>query len=252
MKFYLWSDVHLDFASLSLDLTTCDSDNTLIIAGDWGTAERNGIAEIRKLCKIFNNVVFVTGNHDYYGSTIEEVNSFWKGVDAETPNFHFLNNNVIEIDGTTILGATLWTDMNNYSPMEQLNAISSMSDFALIRGFSAGEWMQLHKESAEFLYETVGALGAEGKKPLIVTHHAPHELCVEEKFKGSHLNYLYHCTNMEPFFQQDVIKGWIHGHMHSQEDIMIRGIPVFRNARGYKGYENVAETWQPFRQFEVF
>jgi hypothetical protein len=47
------------------------------------------------------------------------------------------------------------------------------------------------------------------------------------------------------------IKTWVHGHMHDAVDYMIGETRILSNPRGYKGYEEQAETFDPSFSFEV-
>jgi hypothetical protein len=47
------------------------------------------------------------------------------------------------------------------------------------------------------------------------------------------------------------IKFWTHGHTHDQFDYMIGSTRVVCNPRGYKGYEESAEYFDPTFGFEI-
>jgi hypothetical protein len=47
------------------------------------------------------------------------------------------------------------------------------------------------------------------------------------------------------------IKTWVHGHMHDAVDYMIGTTRLLSNPRGYKGYEEQADVFDPGFYFEV-
>jgi hypothetical protein len=59
-------------------------------------------------------------------------------------------------------------------------------------------------------------------------------------------------SNLEDLiFDHPQIKVWCHGHMHDACDYMIGSTRVLTNPRGYKGYEQSAETFDPSFSFDV-
>lgn len=250
MKFYLWSDIHNDFGELNFNKEQYNPEYPLIIAGDWGTATEQNFDLLHELCSFFENVIFVPGNHDYYHGDIQTVHSDFEEFSLTHNNFHFLEQKYIELNGIRIIGACLWTDMEGGHPIKVYEAKNIMNDFHYINNFSTNHWLHQNEFSSYFIYDTLDKNG----KNLIITHHAPHELCIEDKFKNSPYNYLYansEKSGLYNLFDEECIIGWCHGHMHSQSVIDINGIPVFRNARGYHKYEETARIFEPWKIFEV-
>ena len=54
-------------------------------------------------------VLYVLGNHEFYGSSIDGAAAELKRLCAGT-HIHVLDNDEIVIDGVRFLGTTLWTD----------------------------------------------------------------------------------------------------------------------------------------------
>src|SRR5271166_4892973 len=99
MKIRVLSDLHLEFMTkleaeefvrhLPVD---CD---VLILAGDVSNAA--GIVDaLRMFADRFSHVVFVAGNHEFYGSSPAGVEAALKDV---PPNVHVLETGAVTIDG---------------------------------------------------------------------------------------------------------------------------------------------------------
>lgn len=91
------SDLHLEFTGMDCDLDTATeySRDILIVAGDLAEGT-NGFDWLRHQCS-FSDVVFVCGNHEYYGHDIDEVDAQFRQLDERNPNFHFLQMDTIEL-----------------------------------------------------------------------------------------------------------------------------------------------------------
>ena len=81
--------------------------DVIVFAGDVHTG-KNGI---KWILNTFPNrpVIYVLGNHEFYGQKIPKLISDIKEV-AQGTNIHVLENNSVEIGDVVFLGATLWTD----------------------------------------------------------------------------------------------------------------------------------------------
>jgi Icc-related predicted phosphoesterase len=67
---------------------------------------------------------------------------------------------------------------------------------------------------------------------IVVTHHLPHPLCVDPRFKTHPLNPAY-MTNLDMYIEEYDIDVWIHGHTHSNVDVEVHGTRILCNPRGY-------------------
>ena len=171
MRIRLYSDVHTEFHAdgggafiESMDPTDVD---ILVLAGDLSNAE--GIrATLEAFGKQFAGipVCYVTGNHEFYGGNRETT---WKEVRAaarQTPNLHWLNNEVFEFGGRRFLGTTLW-----FYKSAMNGPVHLMNDFVQIGDFS--EWVfEENRKAIQFLDKEV----REGD--IVITHYLPSEECV--------------------------------------------------------------------------
>ncbi|MDP6044649.1 MAG: metallophosphoesterase, partial [Phycisphaerae bacterium] len=104
MKIQLLSDLHVEFEDYDYPETDAD---VVVLAGDVHTRDRGlkwAIEHIRD-----KPVIYVLGNHEFYGRTYPKHIEAVKAL-AAGGNVHVLENDAVSIDQVNFLGCTLWTD----------------------------------------------------------------------------------------------------------------------------------------------
>lgn len=112
MRALVLSDLHLEFDRFDVvhnGRRVDDGADVVILAGDIASGI-NGIGWARTAFPD-KEIVYVSGNHEFYGGTYERLIEDLRG-EAEEKGVHFLERDRVEISGFTFLGATLWTDFN--------------------------------------------------------------------------------------------------------------------------------------------
>ena len=113
MRLQLLSDLHFEFHrdggcsfADSLDPTGID---VLVLAGDIAVAE-GLLPALALLCSRFrdSSVVYVHGNHEFYGSDHNFVVDITKRAQTENPNLAWLDSSGVQLHGFNFLGAPLW------------------------------------------------------------------------------------------------------------------------------------------------
>lgn len=240
MRIHVVSDIHLEFTGMHCDLDEYITNNRdlLIVAGDLGEGD-NGVEWLKNQTK-YSPVVFVAGNHEYYGHEIPDVDKVYRNLDKAVPDFHFLQMDVFEFEGIRIAGCTLWTDMNGVDGYHRRLTERSMADFSgavRLRGnrFTADMSTQINHVHRNWLLD-------QENLDIIVTHHAPSQQSITDYW-------LEHGQLLNPAFagnSDDIIKihrpkFWIHGHMHSflrywhDGQFGEGGTQIICNPRGYGG-----------------
>lgn len=220
------SDLHVEFhadrgRSLlgSLDPTGVD---VLVVAGDLGTLSTVGSA-LRALCARYPHVVFVLGNHEYYGSSPAEVHAALRSFSTLLPNLHWLHRGTAEIGGVVFAGAVLWFRDAPDNP----RYAHRLNDFSMISGFVPWVYEESRKDEV-FLKKA--ALQAD----VVVTHHLPAQGSVADGFRDSPLNRFFLC-DVEPVVSASGAVLWVHGHTHSPCDYVCGSTRVLCNPLGYPG-----------------
>lgn len=250
MKLHVLSDLHLEFAPFAPSPTDAD---VVILAGDIGTR----LSGIRMARETFDGrpVVYVAGNHEYYGAAIPALTTKLRR-EALGTNVHLLENDAVVIDGVRFLGCTLWTDFALFGADDRhaamLRAETGMNDFRKIRRsprfgrLRAVDTLAFHRRSTAWLE---AALAEPGPGPtVVVTHHAPHRRSVAAEYRGDPLAPAF-VSHLAPLFDGGRIDLWVHGHTHRQADYVERGVRVVSNQRGYP--DEPADRFDPGLVVEV-
>ena len=230
MKILPVSDLQFEFhrdggeslvASLTKDV------DVLVAAGDISVGE--GLpGAIRLLCRNFKHVVFLSGNHEHYGTTRERVRSLLERATLDHENFHLLTSDegadgTVWIDKQRFIGDTLWFPRHPTAPKHALN------DFRLIKNFES--WVYDENLQTKIFLDTFMR-----PSDIVVTHHLPSYQCVDKKYQGSSLNPFFVC-DMEQVIMKNKPKLWLFGHTHESVDVTIGDTRLVCNPFGYARHE---------------
>lgn len=239
MKIRVISDLHLEIARKKFKFIPCD---VIILAGDIVSGrKRNLLPWLIKSLRQDTNipVLYVMGNHEYYGGVIPFVVSQTKALLAQykIDNVHILDNNICEINGINFIGSTLWS---NFSMIERMNI--SLNNFC--------EWIEYEiNDFRTILYSPNVTLAAKDiinfnmkardfikdnthKTSVVITHFCPSEKSIHSKYANDPIN-PYYVNSCEDLMTSN-IPLWIHGHTHTSFDYQINSTRIICNPRGYK------------------
>lgn len=104
MRIRVLSDLHTEIAPLELPHVDAD---VVVLAGDIGVRTR-GLEWARRAFPS-TPVVYVAGNHEYYGAALPHLTDKLRKL-ADGTNVSFLEHDEAVIGGVRFLGTTLWTD----------------------------------------------------------------------------------------------------------------------------------------------
>ena len=98
MKIQYCSDLHIDYNGIKGKnlfrkfVSTRPQADILILAGDIAEAINEELYSsfINYCCKNFKHVILVSGNHEYYNSSILDVDKFLKSLELSFSNFSYL------------------------------------------------------------------------------------------------------------------------------------------------------------------
>jgi UDP-2,3-diacylglucosamine pyrophosphatase LpxH len=227
-----FSDVHLEFGDQALPKTNAD---IVVAAGDIGVLNQ-GIPWLKSIGK---PVIYIAGNHEFYGGEYNSVLSMLRRECAGS-NIIFLEKEQYLFQGVRFLGCTLWTDLF-INGSDQADAIgATLNDFRKVRfhdmAFNQSHFSALHLESKAWLEKQL-AQPFDGKT-VVVTHHAPTEWSWIETPNA--LKKMAYCNDLKPLFHEYEIAAWFHGHVHNMGDYRIADARILSNTRGYVGRRVVA------------
>lgn len=244
MKLWIFSDLHLEFDAPLFDggeFKIPDAD-VCVVAGDVMNGCGNSIRWLDRMVAPTMPVVFVAGNHEFYGHSIFE-GLEWARVHAEQrPKVRFLENDAVTIKGVRFLGCTLWTDFALDGDDAQsvgwgaANFEGRLNDARQIawrmlparEAFTASRALELHGRSRRFLEHQLQFDG----RTIVVTHHAPHPGSVHRRYKGSSLNPSF-ASDLSELIAAGRPDLWVHGHVHDSFDYRIGETRILCNPKGY-------------------
>lgn len=237
MKLNILSDLHLSCGILEIPRSDAD---VVILAGDIARPQD----AVNWALGFDKPVLYVPGNHEFYGSSLGATVSQLKALCVGTP-IQVLDCDEVILQGVRFLGATLWTDFLLLGEGESRTlAMRQAQD--LIRDFK-----RIHLDDHDgdpqslFTPEACAALSqaqahwlecrlaqVHAGPTVVITHHAPSPQSIHPRFAGSVLNTCF-VSDLERLAGKDRAQLWIHGHTHDSFDYQIEGTRVVCNPRGY-------------------
>lgn len=234
MKLLVLSDLHLSVGAIDRPRTDAD---VVVLAGDIGRP-----AESAAWALGFDKpVLYVLGNHEFYGGSIEGTARELKRLCADS-HVQVLDDDEVVIEGVRFLGSTLWTDFRLVAESDAKGAAMAgarhlMRDFSRIRLADATETLFTPEDSVALFESHAGwldrRLHAQHVGPtVVITHHAPARQSIHPRYAGSLLNACF-VSDAEYLLNGDRVQLWIHGHTHDSFDYTLNGTRVVCNPRGY-------------------
>jgi predicted phosphohydrolase len=235
------SDTHLEFTP-DFRVTHTGAD-VLVLAGDicpagyWPQQK----AFFEDCAANYPLVLYVTGNHEYYGAEFPRVDQSLVEYLAYLPNVQVLYNMPFVYNDITFVGSTLWTDLDNLDPLVYQQAVNYMRDYQNIYRDIANRHTitptdTYNKFLDDFEFIDGCVTEAQTNNVVVITHHAPSSMSVPPKYRGgvySSINPLFYTDLSEFILDNPKIKLWIHGHMHEAAAYEIGNTQVVVNPFGY-------------------
>jgi len=213
-----------------------DSESVLVLAGDISSKPAQLIPFLGWLKDRFMRVIYIPGNHEYYG---HEFASWERAVTEalkEAPNIKFCGNDVAveEFEGVRFIFGTLWGDGGS-TLAEHADIGRYLNDFRLARvgdkKFTVADMKTMYrsqKSKIKALLETP----FDGKT-VVATHHMPsYQLC-HPRFGGA-INGGFASHSDDLMGGEHAPAVWIHGHTHDTIDRILHGCRVVCNPSGYR------------------
>lgn len=235
MKIQITSDLHFENEENKQEFILSKEADLLIIAGDLGNQISPQVDMIKAFCDQ-KPVIFIPGNHDYMGNSIEDTIDFWDAQNIK--NFHFLNNKKIEIEGINFIGTTLWSDLYA-DPLNTLAVLKGMIDYKYIwkkNKTSLVDIDYMQKIFLDSLSFVTKELLSNDKRKVLITHHLPTLMSIHPKYMHSVLNSAFATNLTGILLDAKNLELCIHGHTHDNMDYHItEKLRLICNPLGYPG-----------------
>lgn len=228
VKIQLLSDLHfeqhLDGGAGFVKSLNPKGKDVLVLAGDIVTPSTMG--SLDRICERYRDakVIWVHGNHTYYGSERSWVQDASLKAQDKNPNLVWLDNDFYKHMGVRFVGTPLWFPATTETYLLSKN----WSEFTMIPNWNSWVYMA-HEEARVFLYKNVE------KGDVVITHYLPSYRSVPSRFKLSPTNCFFVSDQTEVMakFEPQL---WLHGHTHDSADYKLLDVRVVCNPFGYKEY----------------
>lgn len=260
MRILPLSDLHREIypnRDLGINLAVSKPD-VVVLAGDID----QGIKAVQWAADTFPGipVLYVAGNHEYYGGHIDTMPEKIQEACDASPNVTFLNGEQYAvIDGVLFLGATLWTDFRLFGDEHRDEAMmrceQGMNDYHKIRVANTGyrklapkDTARLHANDHGYIWEMLAAPFS-GKR-VVISHMSPSLKSVPDKYRTQVLSAAF-ASHLDSTVEKADL--WIHGHTHTSMDYTIGKCRVVANPCGCveKGGNNENVTFNPHLIIEI-
>jgi predicted phosphodiesterase len=250
MRLLVLSDLHLERDEAYALPRSFPEHDVVVLAGDIAGPAALTIAWLRRRENFATGkpILYVAGNHEFYGRVIEDETAWARRVQIESPSrVHFLDADIVPIiDGVRFLGCTLWTDyaLHGDVALGMLAAGMGLNDHKRIgirdphdgrlRPFKPRDALHRHRLERAWLMSQLAI--EHGGPTVVITHHG----CAPGSVHPRHLVDRV-AGQLNPAFVSDLTEVidryqpalWIHGHTHDSRDYMIGGTRVLCNPKGY-------------------
>lgn len=217
------SDLHLEFLKYPEAVDTMPIERRapyLVLAGDVGNPCQPPYARfLHRVSAMFDRVFLITGNHEYYGSTLLTTDNVIKSLVADLSNVVFLQNSLYS-DPTLafdVFGGTMWSAID---PSERKYVKNGVSDYVRIDGGyerGGGFLPELSTRLFHSYQRALEATLAQGTKPLVViSHHMPSRSLIAPQYKNTLYNSAF-ATDVS-LANHPRIVAWFYGHTHAPHD----------------------------------
>ena len=244
MKLCLLSDLHLDHHKdggvefmRQLVIPECD---LIVVAGDLSQVDHwRWKQSVKEICNKSNQVLYVLGNHEYYTSTLVEVDCKSHKLSEEIPNLVvasrakiLTNKEIPALENLSLLAGTLW--FQDFP--DQIYYKKFLNDFEYIERLEP----EIYRRNERF---DVLLHGVKDEPCLVISHHMPSYRSVNCNYIGSALNRFFVGGEFEKVIESSKIKLWCHGHGHDAVDYKIGSTRIISNPAGYP--REIKANWQP-------
>ena len=228
----LFSDIHLEFHDAHnqahfVEQLVCDNvPDVIVIPGDLSihtdVIDWLHFIDENVMCP----VVFVPGNHEYYGNQKGVLDK--KLQEEVFEHVHVLIQDTFELDGITFAGATGWWDASMGS--NHTRALNDFNRIYDIRENSNGTvWGVRDRRFFEQVLENTSDV-------ICISHNAPSYKSILPEFMNSDINECF-ANHWDKMIQKHKPIAWFHGHMHNSIGYYLGNTTIACNPYGYENHE---------------
>jgi Icc-related predicted phosphoesterase len=220
-RLWIMSDLHLEAVAFPEAFRPVPPEfDVLVVAGDVCEGDTDGA--LRKVRNLANDkpAVFVLGNHEFWEREVARERSTARRP-AKRHGVVLLDDGVADVAGLRFVGGTLWADgalagdaATPELPTGELIRVGSSR-----RPITGADEECLHQQTLRLIRKVTTE---DGPPLVVVTHHAPHPLCLPEAHRcgwaaGNA------ASDLSALTDSGRIAVWVHGHVHHGVDLVRPG-----------------------------
>lgn len=251
MLAHVLSDIHLEMDNLPAKQDVAnyfDKDNKadyLFLLGDIGKDYETSYKVFIESCtRNYKKVFLIAGNHEMYGSSVDETVGRLRDMCKHSDKLIFLNNDTYDIPDCDIriVGTTLWSKVI----VNQMSDVRCfIADFHSIKGWNVEHNNHTHENCVKWLEKEAQKAQTDSKKLIVMTHHAPLLHSCHPKHIGSPLSSAFE-TDLSQLIERNThIKLFLHGHTHFSDKRIVGQTVVISNQYGYGADKDARDTFNP-------
>lgn len=250
MKLLHFSDYHLEYFRKLDTLTVMGIPfhDIIVIGGDFCDItmfkeyEKEVIEHLKLLKKKCKKLFWIMGNHEYYGNkkNMVEVEEY---LQKKLPFLTIvgLEPHLELFEDKAIVMSTLWTNFNNFNPLDVLRVRQGINDYSLIR--ENGEYLEPEHILGLYVNNTMTIEQYIREYPekefYIITHHSPSFKSTAEPFVNDPKTSAYSSNLENLMYDYGNIKYWLHGHLHHDTAYTINKTTIVgTKPKKYYSYDN--------------
>jgi predicted phosphodiesterase len=225
MKIQIVSDLHFEFGQLEDNYEKiCKAEaDVLILAGDITSQDTVVDDLLRFQDDSGKEIMFVPGNHEYYGSTRKRLDEEMLLTESINKKVHILLERDVCIGGVCFIGSTGWWDGSSGSighqqkmGLNDFRMVYDICDEGNLDGVVWGRKAQTYLSSRMYWLRH----HMPDMKLCVITHHFPHHRSIHPHFAGSPLNPCFY-NSWEWMIEKYRPEIWCHGHTHAPFDYTV-------------------------------
>lgn len=225
-RLWIMSDLHLEAVRHpEAYQPRCTGFDVLVVAGDvWEGSSARALATVARLAG-GKPAVFVLGNHEPWHRELDTERAVARRA-AVRHGVALLDDGEAAVAGVRFVGGTLWAD-GRLGGQDRTPGQATGEPVRVVQGsggarlITAGDQAALHAHTRGVIERALDRPG-DGCSVVVVTHHAPHPLCVPAAYRqsrvaGNSASDLSHLTDSGSAVL------WVHGHLHESVDLLRPG-----------------------------
>jgi Icc-related predicted phosphoesterase len=243
------TDIHLEWWKNLVDFSSVIDKKVadiVILTGDIAGGTY-AVKFIEHLIGLGYQVIYVLGNHEFYGHDVDELIVEWRELSKEIKGLHFLEGDSVVIGDVEFFGTCLWTSLDTSSKSEDVSfflklIIKKESDFIHTKNWNVNKMKDRFHDAWGNLQNIIEA--SNSKKKVVLSHYLPSYACIHECYVNSTNNPMF-ATELGNYIAQSEIMYWFHGHTHSSVDKIIGSTRIICEPYGYHDINmiNPEFTW---------